>query len=178
MLGTPNYGSFVPVQALRAIYPIIRKLALLDLAHSPEELADKVFSTFPSLYQMLPAPEKFSGFDIFDPQFWPKKAPLPRPKLLKDAKQTQDLLAAPDDRFTLVAGINQDTVTGAAFDGTEFKFTITKDGDGTVPLDFAQLPGVPTYYVEASHGALPSNSKVIDAVKDLISLGETRALPQ
>src|SRR6185295_3716346 len=82
MLGTPNYGSFVPIQALRAIYPIIRKIALLDLGHKPEELAQKVFSTFPGLYQMLPAPEKFSAFDVFNLESWPKAGPTPRQPLL------------------------------------------------------------------------------------------------
>jgi pimeloyl-ACP methyl ester carboxylesterase len=56
MLGTPNYGSFVPTQALRGVYPILRKIALVDLRHTPEELTTQVFSTFPGLYQLLPAP--------------------------------------------------------------------------------------------------------------------------
>ncbi|MEO8429492.1 MAG: alpha/beta fold hydrolase, partial [Verrucomicrobiota bacterium] len=178
MLGTPNFGSFVPIQALRGIYPIIRKIALLDLTHSPEELAQKIFNTFPGLYQMLPAPEKFSVFDVFDLQSWPKAGPTPRQPLLDSGRKTQSFLAAPDDRFTLIAGINQDTVTDAHFDGTEFTFSVSKDGDGTVPLTFAQLPNVRTYYVEESHGSLPNNSKVITAVKDLLSLGTTDALPQ
>ncbi|MDH3770918.1 MAG: alpha/beta fold hydrolase, partial [Nitrospirota bacterium] len=38
MLGTPNFGSFVSVQTIRGTYPIVRKVAALDLAHSPEEL--------------------------------------------------------------------------------------------------------------------------------------------
>ncbi len=178
MLGTPNYGSFVPIQALRAIYPIIRKIALLDLAHSPEELAQKVFSTFPGLHQMLPATEKFSSFDVFDVESWPKSGPTPRQALLDAGRKAQGYLAAPDERFLLIAGINQDTVTDAHFDGTEFTFSLSKDGDGTVPLAFAQLPNVPTYYVEESHGSLPNHSKVITAVKDLLSLGKTDALPQ
>jgi pimeloyl-ACP methyl ester carboxylesterase len=178
MLGTPNYGSFVPILALRAIYPIIRKIALLDLTHTPEELAQNVFNTFPGLYQMLPSAEKFSAFDIFDLQSWPKAGPRPRQALLDAGEKTQSFLAAPDDRFTLIAGINQDTVTDAHFDGTEFTFSADKAGDGTVPLAFAQLPNVQTYYVEESHGGLPNNSKVIAAVKDLLSLGKTEALPQ
>ena len=47
-----------------------------------------------------------------------------------------------------------------------------------MPLAFAQLPNVRTYYVEESHGGLPNNSRVITAVKDILSLGETTALPQ
>ena len=176
MLGTPNYGSFVPIQALRAIYPIVRKIALIDLTHSPEELAQKVFNTFPGLYQMLPAPEKFSSFDVFDLQSWPKQGPTPRQPLLDAGRKAQAFLAPADERFTLIAGINQDTVTDAHFDGTQFTFSVSKEGDGTVPLTFAQLPNVQTYYVEESHGSLPNNSKVITAVKDILALGHTEAL--
>ena len=178
MLGTPNYGSFVPMQAFRGIYPIIRKIALVDVTHSPEELTQLVFNTFTGLYQMLPAAEKFSAFDIFDLESWPKTGPLPRKQLLDGARKTQSFFAAPDGRFILIAGINQDTATDVQLDGNDFKFSITKDGDGTVPLAFAQLPSVPTYYVEDEHGSLPNNSKVIAAVKDLLSLGQTTVLPQ
>src|SRR5262245_17677067 len=38
MLGTPNFGSFVPVQALRGTYPVLSAVALLDLKHGPEEI--------------------------------------------------------------------------------------------------------------------------------------------
>src|SRR5437773_1086360 len=78
MLGAPNFGAFVATQALRALYPVIRKLALLDLRHSPEELTEQVFSTFPGLYELLPAPEKFSRFDLFDLTNWPATGPRPR----------------------------------------------------------------------------------------------------
>jgi pimeloyl-ACP methyl ester carboxylesterase len=178
MMGTPNYGSFVPIQALRGIYPIIRKIALLDVTHSPEELTQLVFNTFTGLYQMLPAAEKFSGFDVFDLQSWPKTGPIPRKQLLDSARKAQGFLAAPDARFILIAGIDQDTATDVQLEGSEFKFSISKDGDGTVPLAFAQLPNVPTYFVEESHGSLPNNSRVIAAVKDLLALGQTTALPQ
>jgi pimeloyl-ACP methyl ester carboxylesterase len=177
-LGTPNFGSFVPILALRGIYPIVRKIALLDLTHSPESLAETVFGTFPGLYEMLPAAEKFSGFDVFDSRSWPKDAPTPRQKLLDAAKKAQSFLAPPDERFIIVAGINQETVTGASFDGSQFTFSKSNEGDGTVPLAFAQLPNVPTYFVEESHGSLPNNSKVISAVKDLLTLGTTTVLSQ
>ena len=38
-LGTPNKGAFVAVQALRGTYPLIRRVAMLDLKHSADELA-------------------------------------------------------------------------------------------------------------------------------------------
>ena len=38
-LGTPNKGAFVSVQALRGTYPLIRRVSMLDLRHSADELA-------------------------------------------------------------------------------------------------------------------------------------------
>lgn len=177
-LGTPNYGSFVAVQALRAIYPVIRKIALLDLKHSPEELTERVFSTFPGLCQLLPSVERFTSFNVYDSTKWPAGRCGPRQDLLDQSKSRQQFMAPGDNRFVLIAGINQETVTSVGSDGTQFTYTVTNEGDGTVPLALAQLPEVrATYYVEEGHGSLPNNSKVIQAVKDLLSLGTTDALP-
>lgn len=178
MLGTPNYGSFVPVQALRATYSVVRKVALLDLHHSPEQLAEQVFSTFPGLYQMLPAPEKFNHFDLFDGKNWPATGPRPRQELLAVAKKAQSLLAPPDERFVLVAGINQDTATDVRVENGEFVYAMSREGDGTVPLALAQLPDVKTYFIEESHGSLPNNASVGAAVGEILGTGVTDLLPQ
>jgi pimeloyl-ACP methyl ester carboxylesterase len=180
MLGTPNYGSFAPAQAFRATYDVVQKIARLDLQHSAEELAGQVFNTFPGLYEMLPSPEKFSTLDLYDIRSWPKKGPGPRPKLLTAVKQVIDRLAPADSRFFLIAGVNQDTVTGLHLENGEFQYEVSLDGDGTVPLAFARLAGIPdgqTYYVEESHGSLPNNGAVERAVSDLLSLGKTTVLP-
>jgi len=60
MLGTPNSGSFAPVQTFRGVYSTLKKLAFLDVKHDAEEIAKGVMITFPSLYQMLPTPGKNS----------------------------------------------------------------------------------------------------------------------
>ncbi len=178
MLGTPNAGSFVPVQALRGIYGVVRKIAALDLSHDAEELATKVFSSFPGLYAMLPAPSAFGDLDLYDDANWPAQGPRPRAALLAAAKRAQDELAPPDERFRLIAGVNQETITGLAFDGTEFAYEHSLLGDGTVPLAFAELPSVPTWYVAESHGSLPNNGRVADAVRDLLRSGDTGELPK
>jgi pimeloyl-ACP methyl ester carboxylesterase len=38
-LGTPNRGAYVAVQALRGTYPLVRRIAALDLAHDAATLA-------------------------------------------------------------------------------------------------------------------------------------------
>ena len=59
-------------------------------------------------------------------------------------------------------------------------YTVTKEGDGAVPLAFARLEGIPeaqTYYVEESHGSLPNNDLVEQAVRDLLEHDTTSVLP-
>lgn len=180
MLGTPNHGSFLPTQAVRATLDTVRKLAALDPVHTAEELCSKVFNTFPSLYQLLPAPDQWGAVDLYDPAVWSQDggiAPQPDPRLLRRARATPDLLAPANERFHLIAGVNQDTVTDLTLREGTFEYTETREGDGTVPLKFAELPGASTYYIEESHGSLPNNARVAAATADLLRSGDTDQLP-
>ena len=180
MVGTPNYGSFAPVQVIRATYDVVQKIAKLDLKHKPEDLSGQVFNTFPGLYEMLPAPDKFSSINLYDPAAWPQSGPRPLAKRLSAVKAVIDQLAPADSRFFLIAGVNQDTVTGVRSEGADFVYEVSPDGDGTVPVAFASLANIPvnqTYYVEESHGSLPNNGTVESAVVNLLASGTTAALP-
>jgi pimeloyl-ACP methyl ester carboxylesterase len=64
-LGTPNRGAYVAVQALRGSYPLVRRIAALDLAHDAAALARKVFATLDGLAELLPAEDACEGFDPF-----------------------------------------------------------------------------------------------------------------
>ncbi len=180
MLGTPNYGSFVPVQTLRAQYPLVRKLAALDLKNSVERLARDVFTTFSGLIGMLPSPERFQRVDLYDERSWPDDGMRPSGASLRRAREVQELLADADERFCLVAGVNQRTVTGMfaerAGSRVRFRFEESLEGDGSVPLALALLPGARTWYVEEAHGGLPNNGAVGDAVVELLERGETSRL--
>ncbi len=177
MLGTPNHGSFAPVQVLRAVYPILRKLAFIDLKHSANKLVEKVFRTFPSLYEMMPWPEKFSALDLYSLAGWPTTEPAPLENMFQPARQVQQSLAPADDRFCLIAGVNQETVVGVHLQGDEFSYDLSIEGDGTVPLALAELPGAKTYFVDESHGSLPNNRQVLRAVDDILATGATSNLP-
>ena len=177
MLGTPNYGSFVPIEAVRGMYPLLQRVAGFDRKNTPEQLAQKVFRTLPGLCQMLPWPEKFSGVDLFDPNQWPSSKPRPEKILLDEARRVQKDLPLGDERFTLIAGINQFTIVGVKVEQGDFVEQLSLAGDGTVPLELAKMPNVPTYYVEESHGSLQNNSKVIRATIDILNSGSTTALP-
>jgi len=177
MLGTPNFGSFSPVQALSGSHSMVRKVAALDLANSREDLVNLIFNTFPGLYQMLPAPHKFSGVDLYSVTNWPATGMGPRAALLADAPKIHDSLAQADSRFALIAGVNQETVVSVTKYGESFIYRTSNEGDGTVPLVFAQMEGVTTYFVEEEHGSLPNNGEVARAIIDLVESGETAVFP-
>jgi hypothetical protein len=183
MLGTPNFGSFAPVEALRAVYPIVRKVGWLDTANSPEDLARRVFGTLPGLIQMLPFRDRFDGVDLYDIDTWGSDGLAPRPAVLAAVNKVQDSLADGRDDFFLIAGIEQETTTGLRAEPAEdgapgFIYEKSMAGDGTVPLDFCRLPDIgATYYVRESHGSMANNGTVGHAVVDILEKGSTNRLP-
>jgi pimeloyl-ACP methyl ester carboxylesterase len=177
LLGSPNYGSFATIQALRGTYAVVRKLARLTGDASAEFLSGEIFNTFPSLYQMLPAARCSDGTDLFDAESWPGSGPQPDPALLERARTVQSALAHPDTRFASIVGIGQETVTAVRRQADDFVYTITRHGDGTVPAISAALPGAPTHYVPVAHSDLTRDPVVAAAVVDLLRNGSTRRLP-
>jgi hypothetical protein len=125
---------------------------------------------------MLPSAEKFSAVDLYRGRSWPTGGPQPSQKILDGVKPVRELLAPADDRFFLIAGVNQETVTGLRIENGEFTYQVSHEGDGTVPLAFAELSGAKTYYIEASHGSLPNQPLVERGVADLLGTGKTGVL--
>jgi pimeloyl-ACP methyl ester carboxylesterase len=66
MLGTPNGGSHSITELLVGSSATLRKLALVDLRHSQQELLE-IISRFPGVLAMLPADARE---DYFAPQTW------------------------------------------------------------------------------------------------------------
>ncbi|MBC8025572.1 MAG: alpha/beta hydrolase [Steroidobacteraceae bacterium] len=174
LLGTPNAGSLAAVQALRGTYSVVRKIAMLDLRHSAEFLAQHVFSTFPGLHELLPAGRGASDFDLFDSTVWPAAGPAANAALLRNAAGLDARLAPADPRFHLVIGCNRTTATGVALREGEFEYEYSLQGDGTVPIELARLAGARHSYVECSHSDLPLDDRVIAATADLLATGATQ----
>jgi len=175
LLGTPNSGSFAAVQALRGTYAVVRKVARLDASASAETLTSEVFSSFPSLYDLLPGGT--GGADLFDPAWWPKSGPRPRVELLQAARAARGQFAPADERFTVIAGVGQETVTAIARRGDEFVYTLTRHGDGTVPTSSATLAGARSAFARVAHSDLTRDPQVAAAVVDILRKGRTRRLP-
>jgi pimeloyl-ACP methyl ester carboxylesterase len=171
-LGAPNDGSFAPLQALRAVYPTVRKLAALDRMHTAEQLARTVYHTLPGIYQMLPSCEP----DLFDPQQWPNDELAPDPKLLARAYKVRQRLPKADGRCSVVVGAGQDTIVSATWGDRGFEYEYRAEGDGTVPLTRARWADAGTWFVNENHGALTQNDLVLTAVADILKSGDTRRL--
>jgi hypothetical protein len=175
-LGTPNFGSFAPVQALRAVYPTIRKLAALDPAHSAEQLSRHVFRTLPGIYELLPAADRTRDLDLFNIDSWPDDLLGPDATMLSRAREVRDSLGETTVDCHHIVGIDQETVTRISKTRSGFVYRITRDGDGTVPRILAEWPGAQTWYVAEVHGNLQNNDRVCAAICDLIAHDTTRKL--
>jgi hypothetical protein len=160
-IGTPHAGSLAPLQALRGVYPSVRRLAALDNLHSAEYLASNVFGTFQSLYDMLPAA-------MLQPAAWPSTGPQPRTAMLEMAATTQAKLAAADERFISVAGSGERTACAAEARSDGFHYRISSHGDGTVSESSATLPGARNFYCNAEHTALVRHDQVAGELQHLL----------
>jgi pimeloyl-ACP methyl ester carboxylesterase len=191
-LGAPHGGSIAAVQALRASYPIIGRLAAIDRIHDADSLTLGAFRGFTSLYQLLPVTIARVGrsasatagatagsgvtIDLFDPRAWPPTGARPDARLLRTARDFSGQLAAADARFVSIVGTGQRTVTGVERRAAQFRYHISSAGDGTVACARATLPGVPSYSLRCDHGELPRNQQVAAALVDLLQHGATRRL--
>jgi PGAP1-like protein len=162
-LGTPHGGSFAPVQAVRGVYPLVRRLAQLDSKHSAEELARDVFSSFYSLYQMLPLRHTL---DLIDARNWPSTGPQPNATLLGRAPMLD--LGGADPRIAAIAGFGFDTAVNIAKIDNEFIYRVDCGGDGTVPTECAAIAGCEAWYCEVSHNELTRTPAVHNAVLQLL----------
>jgi len=176
LLGTPNSGSYAPLQALRGTYAVVRKIASLVVEGTPEALAGGIFNSFPSLYHMLPGLGR-DGVDLFDPKAWPRSGPRPDRKLLREARHVRSRLVQADGRISVVVGVGQETVTAVERHRDDFIYTITRHGDGTVPAVSAALPGARHHYTPAAHSDLTRDPTVAAAVTELLRTGRTELLP-
>ncbi|HEV8018037.1 MAG TPA: hypothetical protein VGP32_05705 [Steroidobacteraceae bacterium] len=177
LLGTPNSGSFAAVQALRGTYAVVRKVARLAGGTSAETLAAQTFSTFPSLYDLLPSGVCAGRADLFEGRNWPATGPQPQAALLQAARAAHEHLAPADERFAVIAGVGKETVTSVVRRGDDFLYTLTRHGDGTVPVASAELAGARSAYARVAHSDLTRDPQVAAAVVELLRGGATSRLP-
>ena len=167
----------------------LRKLALVDLRHSRQELLE-IISRFPGVLAMLPVDPRE---DYFGPKTWRSYHEragtgwiLPRDQDLAQARRFRQLL----DRTPLdpastvyVAGRADITLAGMSFNpearrGEQIQFLATARGDGRVTWDSGIPTGVATWYMDAEHGDMPGHPPSYNAFLQLLQSGTTQLLSQ
>ena len=186
-LGTPFFG------AAGAIENMINGNDMMALAQSLNSgnVPQRMLLSFPSVYQLLPAPPDLfpagrpypANWDLYRASEW--RWPPIRQDYLDLTRASHAALHrnVPDVEHTQIAGCNAPTTTDMvqSFDANEkASFEVIKQdkgpdgGDATVPLWSAVLPGAQMYYVNEKHRYLPGNDKVIAGVLELLNGGKPK----
>ncbi len=175
-IGTPNLGSYSPVEVMRVVHDYVLKLGRITKGMGPKVVVEKYLSHFPGLLEMMPSPARRDEA-YFDATWWPAGGVVPQAGLLAAALQAQTDLPAPDKRFIQIVGYGQDTITGARKTDDDLIFTRSDQGDGTVPRDLAEM-GDPAqrYYFAGVHGWLCNQVPVIHGTADILRRQTTRRL--
>ena len=207
MLGTPNGGSWSPMQVLSGDDTFGNLLTTVGAPFRGNETR-RLIAQFPGLLQLqadlvgeLGTPKKWKELADKDlavvrrQGFWhnlklqlnefewgiPTKEVLDQAVALRkrlDRQRDQDL-AQFAGKLLLVVGKSAFTATAYDFAAEGLVYLGGPDlGDGTVPLQSAILPGVDTWTLDCEHGVLPKQKDAFDAFRDLLNTGTTKRLPR
>ena len=175
-LGTPNFGSYSPVQAFALCHSTMRMLDKIDGTHSEREIVEKYVKFFPGLIEMMPDKRLRPNEDYFKFSYWPASTVKPDRGTLRSSKTAKATLPEVDDRFIQIIGMSENTLQAAQIKNGKFHFDINNDGDGTVPREFAEMGGGDRYYADQEHQKLPRDRKVIKGIADILKTGATTKL--
>ncbi|HSC08164.1 MAG TPA: CHAT domain-containing protein, partial [Steroidobacteraceae bacterium] len=188
MLGTPNGGSHAITELLTAKSPTLAKLALLDIGHQQIQFL-QLIARFPGVLAMLPSE---GTDDYFAPATWHRYLAgvasgwvLPDVADLDFARDFRRRFRdAPIDPSVMiyVAGCAKATLCNLTLIDDDqgrkrFRFEATNRGDGRVTWATGMLPGVPTWYMDATHGDLAAEQDAFPAIVELLETGRTMRLP-
>jgi pimeloyl-ACP methyl ester carboxylesterase len=188
MLGTPNGGSHAITELLTAKSPTLAKLALLDIGHQQIQFL-QLIARFPGVLAMLPSE---GTDDYFAPATWHRYLAgvssgwvLPDVADLDFARDFRRRFKdAPIDPGVMiyVAGCAKATLCNLTLVDDDkgrkrFRFEATNRGDGRVTWATGMLPGVPTWYMDTTHGDLAAEEDAFPAILELLETGRTMRLP-
>jgi hypothetical protein len=206
MLGTPNGGSWAPMQVLSGDDTFGNVLAAVG-APFEESAARQVMAQFPGFLQLqanlsdeLQLESTWKKLADEDLAALGKRSPWHRLPIQLGAYQwgvpSQDVLDRAvalrrrldgqaaravttwKDKVVLVVGRAPSTPDGYEVTEREVVYLDTPDdGDGRVPVQRALLPGVPAWKVDAGHSDLPAKKDAFKAYLELLETGTTRLLP-
>jgi len=184
MIGTPNCGLYSAIQALTGQLEMIQWLDLLDSLHDEVDIRT-VVNSFPSLYQLLPAPWLNGGLEgLYDVTIYGEKAGISAEHLLSANHHHEKLRTAVDaKRMIYLGGDNQPTLVGVDLNALRNNphadlrqiYRIARSGDGRVPHKLGLLYDqhgvcIPAYYLDASFGQLHTHPAVLSSLNDLLEV--------
>lgn len=202
MLGTPNTGSYAPVQLLAQQHSLSHLLASLARKVSPEDLA-RWGGQYGGLMQMLPRDADKAYGDLCDPATWaalraddslvqlPDAATLRQARRFRAWRDAQFETLQDEAQVFYVAGCGDTPAAlrkpgrtavaqgeGASGPGASaVRFVLSPDGDGVVPW-LSRLKPERTWYADCEHGDLADETDAFAGYFELLDSGRTRALPQ
>ena len=207
MLGTPNAGSWAPMQVLSGDDTFGNMLTIVGAPFRGHETR-QLIAQFPGLLQLqagllnglgsektwkdlaaadLAAVKRQSGWHtlpIQQQQFaWgiPPQRVLDRAVRLRKALDLQRDRDLPQFSGKLLLVVGNAPLTPSGFEVTDngvVYFDVPSGGDGRVTLESAMLPGVDTWMLDRDHGSLPRRREAFDAYRQLLNEGTTDRLPR
>jgi pimeloyl-ACP methyl ester carboxylesterase len=204
MLGTPNGGSWAPMQVVSGDDRFGNMLVLVG-APFQDHKARTHLANFPGLLQLQANLEELDKSDkwkqlaerdrdaVFRRDLWhtqvlqreslewglPDDATLELATALRKRldKQRDEDLAGFKDKLLLVVGRAPATPNGYEFQESGLVYLDVPDGDGRVTRQSALLPGVRTWTLNADHSSLPRKKSAFEGYRELLETGTTRVLP-
>jgi tetratricopeptide (TPR) repeat protein len=186
-LGTPHRGSHTIARLLVGQEGTLRKLAMLDVTSSHEQLL-RIIARFPGALELLPSD---GPDDFFATAFWEDLRArggdgwaAPDREALRSARRALDRIPETDlelERMLYVAGRAPATPVavraGRDADGDPVvELLATGRGDGRVAWD--TIPrGMRRWFVDAEHGDLAAHEPAFPALLELLQTGSTSRLP-
>lgn len=174
-LGSPLRGSYVPIEAMLGTYPLFPKFSLVDTQDGLGEYI-AMARTCPGLIDMLPDPEIFpDAAPLYERATWPESG-APAQMWLDQSRHVKRLLATSPilETARLIVSPGHPTVGDVGVVGGKLQpGRRNSPGDGTVPTrsGAGSVPGVKVHRATFSHGDLPREAAVIEAVADLLKNG-------
>jgi tetratricopeptide (TPR) repeat protein len=205
MLGTPNEGSWAPMQMLSGDDTFGNMVTVVGAPFRSHDLR-QLIAQFPGLLQLqagllddLGKQEKWKALADEDlaafraNSVWHRlplqldqfKWGIPSQQVLTRAislrrnldKQRDKDLGAFTDNLLLVVGKAAVTPSGYELGPAGLAYLdVPEQGDGRVTLQSALLPGVATWTLNADHGSLPRRKEAFEAYRELLNDGTTTRL--
>ncbi|MEB2785906.1 DUF7379 domain-containing protein [Algoriphagus persicinus] len=193
-LGSPLGGSYRIPYVLFGKDSLINLLGKIDIKHSTKDLL-KVFCNFPGILNLLPIDHE-GKHDFSDRQLWEKMRtasgdeswPIPSQEVLDEFGEYQRVVLEKSNtidfsNFTYIAGQSGKksfTISNLEVVDGELVFYATNAGDESVTW----ASGIPStmivrnqlYYANVTHGSLPKEKKLFNAIEELLIFGSTKRL--